>query len=552
MPPYAAFWTAAHVRRREIVIGLAGGTFGVLSEHAAIVRGQPGVWLPDLAVGLVFLGAGLLVRRTAAVDTASPATGTATLLGAVAVTWFAGNIAWPALYWHRGPLLHLLLAYPGWRVSSRLGRLLISLAYVAAVVPPIWGSDAVAIALSIVFVAGVTVQHRPGTGTAHGARRAAVWAAGALGAVLIAGAAARMTVTAGAAVLPALWAYQVVLCAVAVGVAAGLRRSRPAKVADLVVELGETRSGTLRDALAHALGDPTLQVGFWLAERHQYVDPAGSPVAVQPLGGGQAATFVTRNDGPFAVLVHDAAILTDPALAKAVADTTRLTASHVVLQAEVRVRLAELAASRRRLLVAGDDERQRIEQRLRDGAHGRLVRTMATLRSAAADTEAPEALGRAYGHLDGTLADLQELARGLHPRELANGLGDALAALVERNPTPVRLTTTNRRYPPEVEVTAYYVCAEALANVAKYAATSQVTVEVAQRNDRLCVTIADDGPGGADLVRGSGLIGLTDRVETLGGTLTVHSPPGAGTRLVAELPLDTEQRISSADFGRKQ
>jgi signal transduction histidine kinase len=149
-------------------------------------------------------------------------------------------------------------------------------------------------------------------------------------------------------------------------------------------------------------------------------------------------------------------------------------------------------------------------------------------------------LGAACGHLDGSLADLKELARGLHPRELASGLDGALAALLERHPTAAQLTTPGQRFPPEVEVTAYYVCAEALANVAKHAASSQVTVEVARRHDRLWVTIADDGTGGADPARGSGLVGLTDRVEALGGRLTVHSPPGAGTRIVAQLPLDDQ------------
>ena len=519
--------------RRDLMIVLTVGAFGVLSERVAIIDGQPEVWLPDLAVGLVFLAAAALVSRTATVRTASPAI----LLVAVAIMWFAGNLATLALYWHRGPLFHLLLAYPGWRVSSRLGRTLVVLGYVAAVLPPLWGSESATIALVIVLVVGVILQHRTATGLARGFHPAA-WAAGTLGVVLVTGAVARLAVPGGAAARPALWVYQAVLCAIAVGAVAGVRRSRPGKVADLVVELGETPSGTLRDALARALGDPTLQVGFWSANSKEYADPAGAPVAVPPPGAGQSATFVGRNGDPFAVLVHDATVLDDPALAKAVADTTRLSASHVALQAAVRQQLAELAASRRRLLVAGDDERQHIEQRLHDGARGRLVRMRTALRAAAADADARDALGLACRHLDGSLADLNELARGLHPRELTNGLHDALAALLERNPTPAELTATDERFAPEVEVTAYYVCAEALANVAKYAALSRVTVEVARRRDRLRVTIADDGIGGADPACGSGLVGLTDRVEALGGSLTMHSPLGGGTRIIAELPLE--------------
>ncbi|MFG1622710.1 sensor histidine kinase [Kribbella sp. NPDC049227] len=525
--------------RSDLMVVLTVGAFGVLSERVAIVDGQPEVWVPDLAVGLVFLAAALLVSRTATVGMASRAMGSAILLGAVAVTWFAGNLAWAALYWHRGPLFHLLLAYPGWRVSGRPGRALVLLAYVAAVLTPVWASESATIALSVVLVTGAILRHRTATGLARGFRPVA-WAAGALGAVLVGGAVARLAVPAGSAVLPALWAYQAALCAVAVAAAAGVRRSRPGNVADLVVELGETQSGTLRDALARALGDPTLQVGFWSRRNNEYSDPAGIPVAVPPPGASQSATFVRRNSDPFAILVHDATVLDDPALMKAVADATRLTASHVELQAAVREQLAELAASRRRLLVAGDDERQRIEQRLHDGARGRLVRMRTALHSTTVDADACDALRLAYGHLDGSLADLNELARGLHPRELSNGLRDALAALLERHPTPAELTATDQRFPPALEVTAYYVCAEALANVAKYAASSQVTVEVARRRDRLWVRIADDGIGGADPARGSGLVGLTDRVEAHGGSLTVHSPPGAGTRIIAELPLDDQ------------
>ncbi|WUJ70361.1 hypothetical protein OG809_35345 [Kribbella soli] len=513
------------MRRRELLGGLAIGAFGVLTEWPAIVDGQPSAWIPDLMVGLVFLATAMLVRRTSI--------GTALLLGAVAVTWFAGNLTWIALFWHRGPLFHLLLAYPGWRARGRTGQVLIGIAYVAAVLPFVWASESATIALSVVLIGGVVLQHRTATGPARGFRPAAL-AAGAVGTLLVAGAVLQSVVPSGAAVQPTLWAYEATLAAVAIGVAADVRRLRPEKVEDLVVELGETRSGTLRDALARALGDPTLQVGFWSALKDEYADAVGSPVVVPAPGARRSATYVTRDGGPFAVLVHDATILDDPDLAKAVADATRLTASHVALRTAVRDQLAELAASRRRLLVAGDDERQRIEQRLHDGARGRLVRMRAVLRSADADG----GLGQASGHLDGSLADLDELARGLHPRALANGLGDALAALLDRGPIPSRLMTTDRRYPPEVEVTVYYVCAEALANVAKYAAASHVSVEVAQRLDWLWITIADDGVGGADRARGSGLVGLIDRVEALGGTLTVHSPPGEGTRIVGQLPLE--------------
>jgi signal transduction histidine kinase len=217
--------------------------------------------------------------------------------------------------------------------------------------------------------------------------------------------------------------------------------------------------------------------------------------------------------------------------------------SHVSkLDAELRDRLEELRASRARLLEAGDAERRRLERDLHDGAQSRLVGLALLLRSArtraTADPELTTLLDRAQEELQTSLGELRELARGIHPAVLTErGLAPALDGLVSRAPVPVTVETdTVERLPGPVESAAYFVVSEALANVAKYARASHATVRVRRENGRVTVDVTDDGVGGADAARGSGLRGLADRVAALDGTLSLDSPPGRGTRLHAEIP----------------
>jgi signal transduction histidine kinase len=194
--------------------------------------------------------------------------------------------------------------------------------------------------------------------------------------------------------------------------------------------------------------------------------------------------------------------------------------------------------------VAADDERRRLEERLRGGAERRLVALHESLgaeQAAEPTRTSAEHVDRARAELASTLGQLHELARGLHPRELTDaGLPGALAALADRAAVSVDVDVRAGRLPPEVEAAVYFVCAEGLANVAKYAAAGRVTLAVEASDGRVRALVADDGAGGADMTRGTGLQGLTDRVEALGGTLTVTSPPGRGTRLAAEIRLDGE------------
>jgi signal transduction histidine kinase len=216
----------------------------------------------------------------------------------------------------------------------------------------------------------------------------------------------------------------------------------------------------------------------------------------------------------------------------------------IYLLAELEARLADLAASRARVVAAGDAERRRLERDLHDGVQQRLVAVAIALRAVEHDLEpgqdaARGRLDRAVAELERTVDDVRTLARGLHPAILAQGgLAAALRSLARRSPVPVTLTVELADGLPEpVEVAAYYVVSEALANVAKHAGASEVQVLATVRDGALQVTVADDGRGGADASGGSGLLGLRDRVAALDGTLHVESPAGGGTTVRASLPL---------------
>jgi signal transduction histidine kinase len=519
----------AGVRGARTALAILAVVLGGYAEWAAHDLREPLLWIPDLLVGLAFFGAAM-----ARLGRDRPV---AILAALTAGAWFAGTLLPVAAQWHRGPLIHLLVCSPGWRPRTRLGMVAVAGGYVSAAVPGVWASETAAIVLGGLFLAVLAAERsgravRPGWDGAGRLVPGIGWVS-----VVVGGAAARLALPSDAVDTATSLAYAVVLCAVAGAVARG-RRLPARAVADLVVELGESRSGTLRDALARLLGDPDLRVGHWVREAGRYVDADGAEVPADG-SGSRVATAIDRDGTPFAVILHDRSALADPGVMDAVAAATRLTAAHAALQAEVRAQLAELAASRRRLVVAGDEERQRLERRLHEGSRRRLARLRDDLGPAPARAGDRSHLSRAAAQLDRTLEQLDDLARGLHPRELAGGLADGVAALVERSAVPVRSVVLAERFAPPVELAAYYVCAEALANVAKHAAATAVTIEVVRKGDLLVVIVTDDGRGGAAPARGSGLRGLTDRLEALGGRLSVVAAPGtgSGTRIAAELPL---------------
>jgi signal transduction histidine kinase len=327
---------------------------------------------------------------------------------------------------------------------------------------------------------------------------------------------------------------------------AGLARTRldRSAVGDLAIELSEApRPGGLEQALARALHDPTLKLAYWLPDQQAFVDAAGRLVELPPEGGDRAVTVLRHDGAAVAALLHDAVLGDEPELVQAVAATARLTIENQRLQAEIRAQLEEVRASRARIVEFGDAERRRVERNLHDGAQQRLVNLSLALGIArsqvptTSDGELAAALDEAAAELRLALAELRELARGIHPVILSEaGLGPALASLAERSPIPATVAAVpSDRLPARVEETAYYVASEALANAAKHAHASAVTISARQCGSGLVVEVGDDGVGGADPT-GSGLRGLADRVAALDGRLAVHSPTGAGTRVTAELP----------------
>jgi signal transduction histidine kinase len=525
----------------------AGAVVGIAGEWRLYGWADPGDWVPDLLTGWAMIACGLAgwSRR--------PQSRSGALLAAAGFAWFAPNfaatgaaaLAWlsaHALYLYRGPLVQLVLTFPLGRPVRRLDRAAVAAGYAAAVITPVWADKTATIVLSCLLVAVAVRGYVRAAGRERRMRLAALQATAVVAAVLVAVALVRLAAPAQAAGAATLHAYQAALSGLSLGLLVGLLRGswERAEVADLVVELGATRSGTLRDELARALGDPSLQVGYWVPQSAGFVDSGGRPIRVPDRGSGRAMTMVERDGQPLAVLVHDPAVLGDPGLVEAVASAARLAAANARLQAEVRARLAEIGASRRRILEAGDEERGRLERRLREGALRRLGEVAETLRRArrpAAGGNADERLAAAEIQLARTQEELRRLARGIHPRELSErGLAAALASLAGDVPLPVKLAVSVAGESPGAAACAYFVCSEALANVAKYASASRVMVSVRSGSGGIDVEVEDDGTGGADPGRGTGLRGLADRVETLGGTLTVDSPPGRGTRLVAVIP----------------
>jgi signal transduction histidine kinase len=329
---------------------------------------------------------------------------------------------------------------------------------------------------------------------------------------------------------------------------AGLARAqmlRGGAVGRLVATLGETLGpGELRDALSHALGDPSLELAYWLPESEHYVDAQGRPVDPPGPASGRAASPVSLEGRPVAAIIHDPLLLDDPDLVEPVGAAAALTLEKERLDAELRARVEELRDSRARLLAVGLAERRRMERDLHDGAQQRLVSLALDLRLArSALREEPERAERllagADEELSRALEELRELARGLHPAVLSDrGLEAAVQTLATRAPLPVDVDARLGQVPEPVELAAFFVVSEALTNVAKYAEADRATVRMGREDSSVVVEVSDDGVGGADPNRGSGLRGLGDRLAALGGKLEVDSRSGAGTTVRARIPCE--------------
>jgi signal transduction histidine kinase len=347
------------------------------------------------------------------------------------------------------------------------------------------------------------------------------------------------------------WVPRVAFCLLPLGFLVGMWRVRLGRTAvgTLLAQLRQPMSAAqLQAALARAVGDPSLRVGYWRPDVEAFVDGDGRPLQWGKADPGGGVTLVESRGRRIAVLLHDPALREDVHVLDAVTAAAELALENQRLTAEVRAQLAEVRDLAGRLVAAGDAERRRLERDLHDGAQQHLVILALSLRMAlqrlvgTVDGETAALLTNAAASLDAVIGQLRELARGIHPAILTDaGLVPALQALAERTPEPeVHLCAVDvPQLTPAEEATGYFVVAEALTNTLKHANANQVRITVAYEEGLLRIDVTDDGVGGVDVCAGSGLLGLRDRAAALGGTLFVRSAPGQGTSVSAAIPCQT-------------
>jgi signal transduction histidine kinase len=564
-------------RRLLLAIGSAGLAAGAavaaitLSSDHVDDRGFEAA--VALVVGWSFIGTGLFAwwRR--------PANGTGALMVAAGFAWFATRlsasdddllftigIALDALF--PGIIGHLLVVFPAGRIRTAAERAIVVAIYVVVTVLQVPSllfeepdeprnllivhadqplSDALdvmqLVAAIIVFALSWVIIVRRIRAGGPAQRRALLPVLVTGGVAFAVFAVSKAFDAAGDTSATLDRASEALVATIPFGFLVGLLRTRLAQgaaVSELIARLGQAPGeGPLRAALADALGDPTLALAYWLPESERFVDALGHPVTVS----GQGWTEVEVQGRRIAAIAHDPALHEEPQLVRAAGAAAALALENQRLSAELRARIEDLRASRARLVTAGDAERRRLERDLHDGAQSRLVALALKLSLARMKvddgSDAATLLDESSAELQESLDELRELARGLHPVVLTDrGLAAAVRILASRAPVPVDVgTLPAERLPPAVEIAVYFVVAEALTNVAKYAQATAATVSITAAGGRVTVEVSDDGVGGADVAAGSGLRGLTDRVAALDGRLTLDSPPGAGTRLRAEIPL---------------
>jgi signal transduction histidine kinase len=574
--------------RRDLLIGLlalvvgvgaALLAFGSERERSPVVASA----VLALVVGWAYIGSGLIARRQ------RPENRLGTVMVFIGFAWFATFLADAdaSLPFTLGKALesvyllgfvYLVLSFPTGRLRSKLDLgLLVAGVVLVTVVEIVWllfadsrsqicsdcphnafevtrddsvangllqGQRTIGVVLSVFTVALLVRRWRHASAPERHAGAPVLWAGSGMFAAL-AFSVANDILDHPLGEGPA-WTREAVFASIPIAVLAVLLQRRLARgaVARLVVELGEgATSLDLREALGRALGDPSLELAYWVPAGARYVDAGGSPVRLPSRDGERAATVVEREGEPIAALIHDPALAENRELVQSVCAAAGLTLENARLQAELRARLAELQASRARLVEATEGERRRIERDLHDGTQQRLVSIAMTLGLAesklAADRPAVEpVLREAREALTVALAELRELTQGIRPAILVErGLAAALDDLSRRAALPVRLdVSVSGRLPEQVEGAAYFVASEALTNAAKHSHASEVQLTASLEEGLLVLDVSDDGIGGAATGGGTGLRGLADRVEALGGRLTASSPPGRGTTIRAEIP----------------
>lgn len=513
---------------------VAVATAAVLAAVTTVSAFQPG----HVAAGVLDAAAAAAMVGAAAVLLERPhSEPIGWLLLTTSVAWSIGDLApaagalgaigAAAVTLHRGPLAHAALACGERRLRRGAGAMAVLVWLDGALVPV-----ARNVPVTLALAAGLAAVGWHGARGAFGSARRAQclsFAACALFAMALA-VPAGLRLAGAEYESGALIAYEAAIIAVVVLVTIGARRTRTGAVAGLVLDLGDRPDGaTLRRALATALGDPTLSVAWWDPAAGRYVDETGEPIPVPPTDR-RAVTLLEHDGDRLGALVHDPAAVDDPALVSAAAATARIAVENVRAQTRARAQSRELAAARRRLVQAGDSQRRRVIGDLADGAEWHLATVARALDGARA---AGARVEEAAAEVAAARADLAALAAGILPAELADGdLAGALAARVAGFPVPVVLEVHPIRVPPLVATTLWFVASEGLANAVKHAHAGQLTVRLTGDAHRVTLEVVDDGRGGAD-PNGSGLQGIADRVEALGGAFSVAVPPGGGTLLRA-------------------
>jgi len=453
-------------------------------------------------------------------------------------------------------LIWLVLSYPSGRLSSRLevatvgaGGLAVGVVFVLlrVVGPEVMNYGAWVLLTISSFLLGLIVHHGVKASTTALAGIAPMLVAGVLVVLLFSSeslaALVGITTELGS---PFFWACLAAHVAVPVAVLVGLLRQRFARaaVADLLVDLGDNPGpAELQEVVVRALRDPSATLAYWLPEYDSYADVDGRRLDLEP-APGRAATTIVSDWVPVALIIHDAALDEEQKLLASVAAAIGMTIQNAQLQVELKARLEELRGSRIRILRAEQSERRRLERDLHDGAQQRLIALSLELGELGDQLNGDAALRRridaARQEVTASLAELRDLAHGIHPAAVSDhGLAVALESVATRATVPVQLVgATPDRMPEPVELAAFYIVCEALANVARHAAASSAVVELERSTTGLIVEVTDDGIGGASADTGTGLRGLADRVEALGGRLQVWSPNGRGTRLRAEIPCE--------------
>jgi len=453
-------------------------------------------------------------------------------------------------------LIWLVLSYPSGRLSSRVEVGTVGAAGLAVGVvyglfrvigPEVMALGAWVLLTISTFLLGLIVHHGVKASTTARAGLAPMLVAGVLVVLLFSGESVAWLVGITTEVgSPYQWFCLAAHVTVPVAVLVGLLRQRFARaaVADFLVDLGDNPGpAELQEVVVRALRDPSATLAYWLPEYDSYADVEGRQVDLEQVPG-RAATPIVSDGVPVGLILHDGALDEEQKLLASVTAAIGMTIQNAQLQVELKARLEEIRGSRVRILQAEQSERRRLERDLHDGAQQRLIALSLELGELGArlngDAELRTRIDAARQEVTASLAELRDLANGIHPAAVSDhGLAVALESVATRATVPVQVIgAIQDRLPEPVELAAFFIVCEGLANVTRHAGASSAVVELERNPGALIVEVKDDGIGGASADGGSGLRGLADRVEALGGHLQVWSPQGRGTRLRAEIPCE--------------